>query len=261
MGGVADHQIHNSFSAYYRTEIANVDPGPLWFVAALLIFSSVYAVYRHLRRHSATKGPLVIKARLIVFMMLGVTIATFLIRFIWPLGSYQVLGLNLWSWPQYIVLFSLGWIGGERSWRHRLDRQPRRVCIGAILIALVALASIAVGSGLQESNFLGGWHWGALAMSAVEGLLSVGMSLFILDWFSRHGNWTSGVWASTGHHSYRAYVIHGPLLVGLALLLQDVAISGYAKFVLVCVLGISLSFSVAAWTGERALSLARQPAT
>lgn len=250
LGGRADGSIRVSFGRFFMPDLANLDPGPLWFVALLIVLSVVYALLRQLRTQCGG-SPLVLRAHHILPLMLGITVATFLIRLEWQLGSSQIFGIELWSWPQYLCLFTLGCIGGERGWTHALDRDVRTLCGVAVLAALLALAVMAAASNLQGDSYLGGWDWGSLAISAVEGVLCVGMCLLVLDVFRVHGNWTATMWRSTGPHSYRAYVIHGPLLVILAVAMRDVAISGYVKFLLLCTMGISLSFWMATWSTRR----------
>jgi len=143
-----------------------VGTGPLWFVLALLIFASAYAALRVLagraRERTGTR-PLPGDGRIVGFV-LGIGLAAFLVRLVFPVG-WQVLGLQLGYFPLYVPMFVFGiWAHGN-GWLDALSDAQARRWIRAALAAIVALpALIVLGKGLGASPdaFKGGLHWQAL---------------------------------------------------------------------------------------------------
>lgn len=84
--------------------VAYLDPGVAWFLTELLIFSALFVAYRRWRPARADGyGPL--RARHLLAAAALIAALTFPVRLPWPMGSYQLLGLHLWLWPQCLTLF------------------------------------------------------------------------------------------------------------------------------------------------------------
>jgi glucan biosynthesis protein C len=233
-----------SFGPFLRGELDDFAPGPTWFLEALLVFSAGYAVVRAVRaRAGGRPRPLTGGVLLLVGLLLAC--ASFATHFAFPLGSEQ-LHLQLSMFPQYVVLFALGALSGERGWLDPVPRELERRCGIAAAIAAVALpaAMVAGDFGGNEEAFEGGLHWQAAAGSLIEAGLAVGASIWLLGFFRRRlaGQGPRMRWMASG--AYPAFVLHPPILVGLALALDGVGIPAEAKLVIVGALGIALSFAV-----------------
>jgi Acyltransferase family len=106
------------------------DFGPLWFVAALLSFSLVYAAWRW--RRPATGSGMVIRPRQLVIAAAVVAAGSFAVRLRWPRTGDTFLTLRWQEWPQGAMLFTLGccganaagWVGSRWSGRAAAGRSP-----------------------------------------------------------------------------------------------------------------------------------------
>ena len=93
--------------------------------------------------------------------------------------------------PQYIVLFSLGWppVAGAGS-RRSVPRLQRRLGLaGAAAAARVSAVLWAGGffdGGAAEDRFAGGLHWQAAAGALLEGTIATCISLWTVAHFRRH---------------------------------------------------------------------------
>lgn len=225
-----------------------LDTGPMWFIEVLLIYSIAYAVWRTRRPAANVRTP--VDGRLLAILAVAVSVATFALRLVFPFGSFQVAHLNLWQWPQYLALFCLGVIAGERG---GLDPVPARLSRGCGLAALAGLlAFLAVGAGaaaadLDPETFLDErWHWAPLALALIEGPLAVGASVWALGFAQRRLDGPPGpLTAALARSAYAAFVLQGPVLVGLALALREVDAAAEIKALLVAGAGVSLSFACA----------------
>jgi hypothetical protein len=83
-----------------------LDAGPMWFVEVLLIYSLGYAAWRH--RRPAPDPQRSLSGRTLVALAAGISVATMLVRLVFPFDSHQVAELQRWQWPQYLGIFGLG---------------------------------------------------------------------------------------------------------------------------------------------------------
>jgi hypothetical protein len=102
------------------------EPGPMWFVEVLLVYSLGYAAWRQWRAHRASRfatpscrgagGSHPLGGRALVVLAAGISLATIVVRLVFPFGTGQIGNLELSQWPAY-----LGLLG---PWHHR--RPARR---------------------------------------------------------------------------------------------------------------------------------------
>jgi fucose 4-O-acetylase-like acetyltransferase len=96
-GELAGYLVHGEFLS---------GTGPLWFCAALLIFSAVYAAVR-----LAVRAPAPGERRIgmvgVLLAVQALALTTFLTRLVFPIGS-SVLNMQLCYFPSYIIMFAAG---------------------------------------------------------------------------------------------------------------------------------------------------------
>jgi acyltransferase-like protein len=228
--------------------IRPLDAGPLWFVGALLVFSVAYAIYDQLWPNRA-RGDATIRTRSLVLLAAAIAVFSFIFRLEWPIYSGQFLGMHLWQWPQYILLFWAGAWAAERGWPI-LGERVWRGCGYAVLVAALAGGALvlAVYYGVLPSDpglYSGGWHWEALFAPIVEGTLAVCGSMWLLGFFRRHVHSMLPLGKQLIRSYYAAYVIQAPVIMGLALALRTLDMPAELKFLLVAPLGIVASFTLA----------------
>ncbi|HEX8919305.1 MAG TPA: acyltransferase [Chloroflexota bacterium] len=222
--------------------------GPLWFVGALMIFSVAYAIYDRIWP-GRPKGDAAITVHGMVFLALAITVLSFLFRLKWPIYSDQFLGLHLWQWPQYILLFWAGAWAAERGWPTLSDPVWRRS--GYAILILAVLGSVMIlgaYKGILPSDpalYSGGWHWEALVASAVEGALAVAAPFWLLGYFRRHLNSMFPMGKQLVRSYYGAYVVQAPVVIALVLALRGLSIPTELKFLVAAPLGIVASFTLA----------------
>lgn len=222
--------------------------GPLWFVGALMIFSVAYALYDKVWP-GRPKGDAVITVRGLVLLALAIAAVSFVFRLIWPIYSDQFLGLHLWQWPQFVLLFWAGAWAAERGWPTLTDRLWRDLGY-AILVAAVlgSLLILTAYKGILPSNpglYSGGFHWEALFAPAIEGILAVAGPMWLLGYFRRHVNFMVPMGKQLIRSYYGAYVIQAPVVMGMALAIRGLTIPTELKFLVVAPLGIVASFTLA----------------
>jgi hypothetical protein len=231
--------------------IAHIYPfyaGPLWFVAALMIFSIAYAAYDRIWPNRP-KGDAGITVRGLVLLALAIALFSFLFRLIWPIYSDQILGLHLWQWPQYVLLFWAGAWAAERGWP-TLSDGVWRACGYAILVAMVlgGVLILLVYKAVLPSDpklYSGGWHWEAIFAPLIEGVLAVAGAMWLLGFFRRHVNSMVPLGKQLIRSYYGAYVLQAPVVIGLVLAFRGLTWPTELKFLVVAPLGIAASFVIA----------------
>jgi hypothetical protein len=90
----------DGFIAYLdRWRREDADLSVMWFVAALLAFSLVYAAWRSVRPARPDRAGRLGAVQLVSFGAF-IAVGSFFVRLAWPFASNSVFGLNLWSFPK-----------------------------------------------------------------------------------------------------------------------------------------------------------------
>ena len=240
----------------YRWVVADRDPvldaGPLWFVAVLLIFSVAYAVLVRAGlirvRPNARPGP--VRGVHVVALAAGVAVATFVVRLWLPARGTQPGDLHMWQWPQCVALFGLGIAGASRGMADGVPDRLRRGCGLSVLITVGLLPAVALLVGMSDLSrdvgpYLGGWRWQALATATIEGVLVVAGSVWLLGVAQRRLTGRGRLATGCARGAYAAFILQGPVLLGLALAARPLAMSVEVKAFLVAAAGVAATF----WLG------------
>ncbi len=215
------------------------------------MFSGAGALWRALRPSSARRatadGRPGLRGGAVATVTAAIAIASFAARFAFPLGSEQF-HLQLSVFPQYAILFGFGAVAGRRGWLEGISLQLARRCGLAGLAAVVMLPLVLAAGGFFAGGkhaFAGGWHWQALAAAVAEGALAVSACLWLVTLFRRRFDRHSALMRRLGGAAYGAFLVHPPMIVGLALAVHPLAIAAGLKLVIVLIVGIPSSFGLA----------------
>lgn len=227
---------------YLREQLRELDPGPLWFVGVLLVFSAGYVGWRTLRP-ATTSGPPVDAASLLR-LAAAIAVGTLVVRMWFPIDSYQVFAAHLWQWPQCIGLFILGVRAAERGGLDPVPARIRRVG-GWAALAGTAVVMGAMATAESVDPFAGGATWQATLTAGCEGVIAVGLSVWLLGTFQRHLDHAGSLATALGRAAFGAYVLQAPVLVSIAVLASRLDVTPEAKFLLVAPAAIAGSFGLA----------------
>ena len=234
------------------------DAGPLWFVAALLTFSLLYAAWRWWRPAGngiqAAMGP---KQLLVAAAVIAV--GSFLVRLRWPFGSATLLDLRWPEWSQGAVLFTLGVLWGEQGWRGPVPVAWSRRCGQLAAAGLAAAGLLVAATGTADGDLArlyGGWHWPSPVFVVLEGMVAVSFSLWLVAWFGRRWTRQGPLARRAGRGAYAAYLLHPLVLVLVSLAARPLPLAPEVKFLLVAPAGVVAAFSVG-WAVTQAAFVAR----
>lgn len=236
-----------------------LEPGPMWFVEVLLIYSLGYATWRQWRLHHASpfatrarpsvEGRTPLQGRTLALLAVGISMTTILIRPAFPFTSQQIGQLKLWQWPQYLGMFGLGIVAVQRGWLDPVPDRIRRRCGQAVLLSLVALGLLLAVDALAgyNTNVLGRrLHWAPTLLAALEGPLAVGMCVWVLGLAQQHMNRRPGPRGrALARSAFAAFVLQGPIIIGLQIALRPLAITAELKALSVACAAVVGSFALA----------------
>lgn len=238
-----------SVAEYFRLSFRDdIEFGVAWFIAALLLFSVVFAFWRS-RHPASARDSTPLRRRDLAWAIAFTAAASFVVRLKWPfLGTDALAGLNLWEYPQMLTLFALGVRAAERSWLATtgLSGNLRRFCGRGAAMSLAAAILAAVGITLADDPdpFVGGLHLQATLIPVVEAVIAVTMSLWITDWFRRRWNQSSAFVHGAGQASFAAYLLHAPITIAFAAALRALDVPAELKFLAVFTAPVLASFGL-----------------
>lgn len=240
-------------SLHFQNTLENkaLGVGHLWFVAALLIFSLFYVLWRLVFNQPETTPQSEGKAPSnwsIAGFALALGLLTFVVRIWIPADQqFRLLGWQLAYFPQYITMFIVGIIAYRRNWFSALEGSQGKVWFRIALILIVLFPVISVAAGALEGDVdkaFGGIHWQSLAYSVWEQFMCMAMVITLLVWFRTKFNRQGSLTRKMSAAAYATYIFHRPVITLLALALLSIKLDLALKFVLVAPLAVSLCFLV-----------------
>lgn len=222
------------------------EAGPLWFAWALLLFT--LAAVAWFWRRGARAGPP--RPWPPDTALLAAALATgavaFALRLVWPVGI-SVSALQLGYFAGYALLFAFGCAAAGPRWLHDLPparvQRWRRTALWALpvlpVLALLGARVPALGGPAE-----GGWNVLAAVYAFWEPLVAWGVIGVLLARAQRprpRPPWR----APLARRAFALYVIHPPVVVGVALAWRDVAAPALLKFAVTGVLACAVCFALA----------------
>lgn len=233
---------------YWKFYLATWSPGPMWFVAVLLVFSALYALARWCCApraaarvfESAEARPSISFFPAVVGYSLALAAATALWRLAVPVGrSWPFLGPTTPAYlPQYASLFVVGLLACRRGWAQALP-----VTAGWLGLAQALLATATIGPAARAARRIFGPSlrpWTPTIFAIWESLFAVGVIVALVVLFRQRLNRQGTLAAVLAANAYAVYVIHPLVLVGLGYSLRWLHAPALVKFTALIVLGLPL---------------------
>jgi surface polysaccharide O-acyltransferase-like enzyme len=217
--------------------------GPMWFAQTLLIFSLFYAAKRKLMPN--LRLPAFSFSFKSALMLIGIiTLLAFSIRLVYPVGS-SVLNLQFSYFAAYMVFYVVGILAYNfKSFESLGAPNGKKYIRWALLLGLPLWFVIMFFGGATEGVFLinGGWNWQAFAYAVWESFICVTFCVGLVGIFREKRNRQNKLQKFMADQAFGVYVFHAPILIGVSLLLKNVALYPLLKFGFVGIIVIPSCF-------------------
>jgi fucose 4-O-acetylase-like acetyltransferase len=219
--------------------------GPMWFAYALLIFTLAYVLWRRVVPVKPGSRQPVPRQWAWIASAVGVGLVALIIRQLVPVGE-EVLNLQLGYFASYVFLFALGCIAERYGWLEHVKKRHALPWLIALAIAVPLLPlALVVGEAMGQTDFATGFSFPAIFYAFWEpvvawGIIAGALWIFPLRWGERDRRW-----GFLSRQSYAAFIIHPPVIVALALLMQPLPLPAIVKFLVLTAVGTIVCFALA----------------
>ena len=222
-----------------------IDPGVLWFVAALLIFTLVYILLKQFNkdrqyRHFAMPGN-----RSVLIFALALGVVSYLVRIIFPVGwVLHPLGFQFAHFPQYICMFILGIIASRNNWMNSIEfKTGRRWLIVALLLVFVIFPTIFLLANSPLDTFQGNGTWQSFIAAMWEQVTGISIMVAISGIAKQKWNYTTVLLQRMSGAAFATYIFHPLFVISLCLLLKSWQVDPSIKLLIAAPFAVVLSFS------------------
>lgn len=224
----------NWFQFTYVMITEHLAPGPMWFVLALLVMESCYALYRKffkVRLFTRLSDQLPSTKSIIIFMA-ATGIIAFLLRLKWPTG-WDFFNMQWGFFSLYVAMYFVGIIACRKHWLEKISLQKAEPWIILAMLNIPVLLFVVSYNADNMDAFSGGLNILAAFYAFWEPIMCVGISYFLLSFTKRFFNRPNTVVSALSGDSYLAYIIHPAAVVTFTLLFESLLIAPIAKLFLV----------------------------
>lgn len=230
------------------------ETGPMWFCAALLAFSLVYALMRSALPPVPGKMAGKPAAGIIVGFLLAMAATTFAVRVVLPEGV-SVFNMHPGDFPQYVLMFVAGVAAFRGRWFERLPQRDALAWAAALLApaALIFVILIVAGGALRGDTrpYNGGFNPVSAGKCLWEALVCVGMSFGLLALYRRYFGRQGPAAKFLSDNAFAVYLFHPPVIIALALLLHRLPGGALFKAALLTAAAAVATFALSALVFRR----------
>ena len=230
------------------TSLQNISFGHLWFLEVLLVFAIGYVIYStlHGNRSKPRYENRFPPNKTIIICICILTISDFLVRIWFPINTW-FLGVQPAHMVGYLFGFIVGILAYHGKWFDNLSNQQARFWGKIALINTIALPVIivlVVGSGGSIDAFLGGVTFQSLLNAIWESISYMSIVIWLLNFFKTRFNNQNSLLEWMAPNVFAAYIFHPLVIVAVMIPLLNVALPSVAKFFIVSIISVPLSFLV-----------------
>jgi len=223
-----------------RILVGDFEPGPLWFVEALLLFSVAYQLINRTCNRVSTTLPALPRFFILFPAVVLLGLISFAVRLVMPAGQ-TALWLQLGYFPCYIFLFAGGCLAAQSRILEGIRRRHAMPWMVISALGLIALP-IVMTNPIGQGPFEGGWNLNALFYAIWDPFMGFGIILGMLWWFGSSWLKSNRFTEWLARRVYGAYIVHPPVLVAVSVFFAGGELPAMLKFAAVSSLASAGSF-------------------
>lgn len=233
-----------TFVQYLQGYDGWIATGVMWFVAALLLFTLAYMVYRKYTVNIAAKEKSLPSDKKILIFAIALGVISYLVRIIFPIGwTLSPLGFQLAHFTQYISLFMLGIVAYRNQWMEKLTRASGKIwLITALIMILVVFPLMFILVNSPIVTFSGGGTWQSLLAALWEQLTGIAIIVALSAWARQRWNFSNQLLKGMSRGAYATYILHPLVVISLTILLLSWPVDPLYKLFIALPVGVVFSF-------------------
>lgn len=221
-----------------------LDPGVLWFVAALLLFTLVYVLFKLWGKRTAGDIKRFPSHQTIFVFALGLGLISYLVRIVFPTGwVLHPLGFQLAHFTQYICLFVLGIVAYRKAWLNSIYLAVAKPwLITALLLVFLIFPGIFLLAKSPLASFAGNGTWQSLLAAVWEQLTGVSIMVALTAIGKYKFNFSTPFTQQLSRSAYATYIFHPLVVICISLSLQSWSVDPVFKLLVAAPTAVVLSF-------------------
>jgi len=236
-----DWYVHN-----FRTLNILGQNGPLWFVAALLIFSLIYVLIFKLFIKKEFKIKLRVTYLNVLLLIACITALAFALRLVYPIGT-NFYNLQFGFFSAYMFMFAMGILAYAAGWFEKISfRDGKKWLIISLGIGIPPWFVLMFLGGPVDGVMLieGGMNWPAFFYALWESFFCVTFIIALVGLYKYKMNVSGKFQQFLSDQAFGVFVFHAPILIGISMILKEVHMHPIVKFFLVAGIAVPASFMV-----------------
>lgn len=227
-----------------------IDFGVLWFVAALLLFSLLYAGIMLLIKSRPLSLGQVPGVLTIVLFALTLALGSYLVRSVFPVGwVLSPVGFQLGHFVQYIALFALGIVASRGQWlsklRYKMSKGFAVMVLVMIVVVFPVIYYVKVVTNSPVETFNGNGYWQSLMYACWEQFTGIFIITALLGIAKQKWNSQSVLMKKLSREAFGVYIFHPLVLISLSMLFKTWGVDPAVKLLFVAPLAVAGSFVLA----------------
>ena len=224
-----------------------IDPGVLWFVTALLLFTLLYVLYRRFRSNRLPAQIAAPGNNTIILFALALGVISYLVRIVFPAGwVLHLVGFQLAHFPQYIAMFIFGIVAYHNNWLNSIDyKKAIRFLMLALVMVFIVFPVMFVVSKSPIESYQGNGSWQSLLAAMWEQLTGISIIVAITGIAKYKWNYTTSFLKQLSRVAYATYIFHPLIVICITLLLKPLNVDPAFKLLIAAPFAVSGSFALA----------------
>ncbi|QHS54313.1 acyltransferase [Mucilaginibacter sp. 14171R-50] len=241
---VGEH--HITYLQYLGGFNSWIDFGVLWFVAALLLFTFIYVLYRIVIKQTSKTVAMPTVTTILVFALI-IGVISYVVRIVFPVGwVLKPVGFQLGHFPQYVSLFILGLIASKSKWlnhaEYKTGKRMRTIALCVVLIGFPLFFIVRNLLNFPVAWFTGGIHWQSLWYAVWEQLVGFAIISSLLGIGKYRWNKSSAFLSKLSRSTFAVYIFHPLIIISLSVMARNWGIDPAIKLLVVAPTAVVLSF-------------------
>ena len=224
-----------------------IDPGVMWFVAALLLFTLIYVLVKNIFKKTVYKAyPLPGNKKILLFA-LSLGVISYLVRIYFPVGwVLHPVGFQFAHFTQYISMFIIGIIAHRNNWLAGIDFKKGKLwMIVALVLVFIIFPAIFLLAHSPLDSFQGHGTWQSFIAAVWEQLTGISIMVGITGIARYKWNYTNPLLQKMSRASYTTYIFHPLVVVSICLLLKSWHVDPSLKLLVAAPAGVIIAFMLA----------------